>query len=34
MCVERVDQGTQDTTLWGSYIQGDELEVNWPTFTT
>ncbi len=23
MCVERVAQGTQDTTLWGSYIQGD-----------
>ncbi len=23
MCVERVEQGTQDTTLWGSYVQGD-----------
>ncbi len=23
MCVERVEQGTQDTALWGSYIQGD-----------
>ncbi len=23
VCVERVEQGTQDTTLWGSYIQGD-----------
>ncbi len=23
MCVERVAQGTQDTALWGSYIQGD-----------
>ncbi len=23
MCVERVEQGTQDTTQWGSYIQGD-----------
>ncbi len=34
VCVERVEQGTQDTTLWGFYIQGDELEVNWPTFTT
>ncbi len=22
MYVERVDQGTQDTTLWGSYVQG------------
>ncbi len=23
MCVERVEQGTQDTRLWGSYFQGD-----------
>ncbi len=23
MCVERVEQGAQDTTLWGSCIQGD-----------
>ncbi len=23
MCVERVEQGTQDTALRGSYIQGD-----------
>ncbi len=23
MCVERVEQGTLDTTLWGSYVQGD-----------
>ncbi len=23
MCVERVEQGAQDTTLWGSYVQGD-----------
>ncbi len=23
MCVERVEQGTQDTTLLGSYVQGD-----------
>ncbi len=23
MCVERVEQGAQDTALWGSYIQGD-----------
>ncbi len=23
MCVERVEQGTQDTSLWGSYVQGD-----------
>ncbi len=21
--VERVEQGTQDTALWGSYFQGD-----------
>ncbi len=23
MCVERVEQRTQDTALWGSYVQGD-----------
>ncbi len=23
MCVERVEQGTQNTALWGSYVQGD-----------
>ncbi len=23
MCVERVEQGAQDSTLWGSYVQGD-----------
>ncbi len=23
VCVERVEQGTQDTILWGSYVQGD-----------
>ncbi len=23
MCVERVEQGTQDTALRGSYVQGD-----------
>ncbi len=23
MCVERVEQGTQDTTMWHSYVQGD-----------
>ncbi len=23
MCVESVEQGTQDTTLRGSYVQGD-----------
>ncbi len=23
VCVERVEQGTQDTTLWGSYVQSD-----------
>ncbi len=23
MCVEGVKQGTQDTALWGSYVQGD-----------
>ncbi len=22
-CVEKVEQGTQDQTLWGSYVQGD-----------
>ncbi len=22
MCVERVEQGSQDTALWGSYVQG------------
>ncbi len=22
MCVERVEQGAQDTALWGSYVQG------------
>ncbi len=23
VCIERVEQGTQDTALWGSYVQGD-----------
>ncbi len=23
MCVERVEQGAQDTVLWDSYVQGD-----------
>ncbi len=23
MCVERVEQGAQDTALWGSYVQSD-----------
>ncbi len=23
MCVERVEQGTQDTALRGSYVEGD-----------
>ncbi len=23
VCAERVEQGTQDATLWGSYVQGD-----------
>ncbi len=27
MCVERVEQWTQDTTLWGFYIQGDRAGV-------
>ncbi len=22
VCVERVEQGAQDITLWGSYVQG------------
>ncbi len=33
VCVERVEQGAQDTALWGSYIQGDGIGgelVNWP----
>ncbi len=34
MCVERVEQGTQNAALRGSYVQGDGLEVNWPIFTT
>ncbi len=25
VCVERVEKGTQDTTLWGSYVQGDRV---------
>ncbi len=25
VCVERVEQRTQDTALWGSYVQGDEV---------
>ncbi len=25
VCVERVEQGAQDTALWGSYVQGDGL---------
>ncbi len=25
MCVERVEQGAQDTALWGSYVQGDRV---------
>ncbi len=27
VCVERVEQGTQDTALWGSYIQDDGGEL-------
>ncbi len=23
MCVERLEQGAQDTALWGTYVQGD-----------
>ncbi len=23
VCVERVEQGEQDTALWGIYVQGD-----------
>ncbi len=34
MCVERVEQGTQDTTLFGLLHSGWlEFEVNWPSFT-
>ncbi len=25
VCVERVEQGAQDTALWGSYVQGDGI---------
>ncbi len=25
ICVERVEQGTLDTTLWGSYVQSDRV---------
>ncbi len=34
VCVERVEQGTQDTALWAPTFRVMELEVNWPTFTT
>ncbi len=34
MFVERVEQGTQDTALWGSTFRVMEFEMNWPTFTT
>ncbi len=34
VCVERVEQGTQDTALWGPTFRVMELEVNWPIFTT
>ncbi len=34
VCVERVDQWTQNAALRGSYVQVMELEVNWPIFTT
>ncbi len=27
VCVERVEQGAQDTALWGSYVQGDGDEL-------
>ncbi len=27
VCVERGEQGTQDSTLWGSYVQGDGVGV-------
>ncbi len=27
VCVERVEQGAQDTALWGSYVQGDGVGV-------
>ncbi len=32
MCVERVEQGTQDTALWGSYVQGDGVGGELPYF--
>ncbi len=25
VCVERIEQGTQDIALWGSYVQGDRV---------
>ncbi len=34
MCVERVEQGTQNAALRGSSFRVMELEVNWPIFTT
>ncbi len=34
MCVERVEQGTQDIALWVPTFRVMEFEVNWPTFTT
>ncbi len=34
MCVERVEQGAQDTALWGSYVQGDGVGGELATFTT
>ncbi len=34
LCVERVEQGAQDTALWGSYVQGDGVGGELPTFTT
>ncbi len=34
MCVERVEQETQDTALRAPTFRVMELEVNWPIFTT
>ncbi len=34
MCVERVEQGTQDQPCGAPTFRVMELEVNWPIFTT
>ncbi len=34
MCVERVEQGTQNAALRGLLRQGDGIGGDWPIFTT